>query len=65
MMAEPSIAADVSERFDHALVDEYQDTNQLQASILLGLKPTGDGLTVVGRRAIDLLFSGRHGSQHP
>src|SRR5262249_28874837 len=30
------------------LVDEYQDTNALQAAILLGLKPKGDGLTVVG-----------------
>jgi hypothetical protein len=30
------------------LVDEYQDTNRLQASILLALKPTGKGLTVVG-----------------
>ena len=30
------------------LVDEYQDTNRLQASILLGLKPDGRGLTVVG-----------------
>jgi DNA helicase-2/ATP-dependent DNA helicase PcrA len=48
MMGEPSIAADVSDRFDHVLVDEYQDTNRLQASILLALKPTGKGLTVVG-----------------
>ena len=48
MMAEPSIAADVSDRFDHVLVDEYQDTNRLQASILLALKPSGKGLTVVG-----------------
>ena len=48
MMAEPSIAADVSKRFDHVLVDEYQDTNRLQASVLLALKPTGKGLTVVG-----------------
>jgi DNA helicase-2/ATP-dependent DNA helicase PcrA len=48
MMAEPSIAADVSDRFDHVPVDEYQDTNQLQASILLAPKPTGKGLTVVG-----------------
>ena len=48
MMAEGSIAAEVAERFDHVLVDEYQDTNRLQASILLALKPTGDGLTVVG-----------------
>jgi DNA helicase-2/ATP-dependent DNA helicase PcrA len=30
------------------LVDEYQDTNRLQASILLKLKPDGRGLTVVG-----------------
>ena len=48
MMAEPSIAADVSDRFDYVLVDEYQDTNRLQASILLALKPGGKGLTVVG-----------------
>src|SRR5262249_17552705 len=48
MMQEPSIAADVSGLFDHVLVDEYQDTNRLQASILLALKPDGSGLTVVG-----------------
>jgi DNA helicase-2/ATP-dependent DNA helicase PcrA len=48
MMMEPSIAADIAERFDHVLVDEYQDTNRLQASILLALKPNGKGLTVVG-----------------
>ena len=35
-------------RFDHVLVDEYQDTNRLQSSILLALKPGGAGLTVVG-----------------
>src|SRR5215468_5788689 len=48
MMAEPALAADVGDRFDHVLVDEYQDTNRLQASILLALKPNGRGLTVVG-----------------
>jgi ATP-dependent DNA helicase UvrD/PcrA len=48
MMTEPSIAHDVASRFDHVLVDEYQDTNRLQASILLALKPSGKGLTVVG-----------------
>jgi len=48
MMAEGAIAQDVSARFDHVLVDEYQDTNRLQASILLALKPNGRGLTVVG-----------------
>ncbi|WP_374547814.1 ATP-dependent helicase, partial [Rhodoblastus sp.] len=48
MAAEPSLAAEMGERFDHILVDEYQDTNRLQASILTGLKPDGRGLTVVG-----------------
>lgn len=45
---EPLLAADMGARFDHVLVDEYQDTNRLQASILLALKPSGNGLTVVG-----------------
>jgi DNA helicase-2/ATP-dependent DNA helicase PcrA len=48
MMLEPSIAGEVAERFDHVLVDEYQDTNKLQASVLLALRPNGRGLTVVG-----------------
>ncbi len=34
--------------FDHVLVDEYQDTNALQADILAALCPDGSGLTVVG-----------------
>lgn len=48
LMAEPMLAAQVRERFDHVLVDEYQDTNALQADILEGLCPGGVGLTVVG-----------------
>ena len=48
MMQEPSIAADVGSRFDFVLVDEYQDTNPLQADILRALKPDGRGVTVVG-----------------
>jgi len=48
MMGVPHISADISSRFDHVLVDEYQDTNRLQASILLALKPDGNGITVVG-----------------
>jgi DNA helicase-2/ATP-dependent DNA helicase PcrA len=47
-MAEPALADDIGGRFDHVLVDEYQDTNRLQSSILLALKPGGHGLTVVG-----------------
>jgi DNA helicase-2/ATP-dependent DNA helicase PcrA len=48
MMRDAGIAASLGERFDHVLVDEYQDTNALQASILLALKPSGAGVTVVG-----------------
>ena len=48
MMQEPAIAAEVAARFDHVLVDEYQDTNKLQATVLLALRPSGKGLTVVG-----------------
>src|SRR6516162_5144722 len=48
MVSDPMLADDMGGRFDHVLVDEYQDTNRLQASILLALKPTGRGLTVVG-----------------
>jgi DNA helicase-2/ATP-dependent DNA helicase PcrA len=48
MMTDPELAGEIGDRFDYVLVDEYQDTNRLQASILLALKPSGCGLTVVG-----------------
>src|SRR5216684_561261 len=48
IMNNGDLAAEVGDRFDHVLVDEYQDTNRLQANILLKLKPDGRGLTVVG-----------------
>jgi DNA helicase II / ATP-dependent DNA helicase PcrA len=48
MMSEAAIADDIGGRFDHVLVDEYQDTNRIQSSILLALRPGGRGLTVVG-----------------
>ena len=48
MVAEPSFAEAIGERYDHVLVDEYQDTNRLQAAILSALKPDGCGLAVVG-----------------
>ena len=47
-MAEPAVATEICGCFNHVLVDEYQDTNQLQAEILLALRPDGSGLTVVG-----------------
>ena len=48
MMQDEALAAEIGARFDHVLVDEYQDTNVLQAEILQRLKPSGQGLTVVG-----------------
>ena len=48
MMGEPALAQAVGARFDHVLVDEYQDTNRLQAQILRALKPDGRGVTAVG-----------------
>ena len=48
MMSDERLAAEIGGEFDHILVDEYQDTNVLQAEILKNLRPSGDGVTVVG-----------------
>jgi len=48
LVTDPTLADDIASRFDHVMVDEYQDTNRLQSRILLALKPGGAGLTVVG-----------------
>jgi DNA helicase-2/ATP-dependent DNA helicase PcrA len=48
LMQVPELASEMSALFDHVMVDEYQDTNGLQAAILRRLKPDGRGLTVVG-----------------
>jgi ATP-dependent DNA helicase UvrD/PcrA len=46
----PSTGPQVATMFDHILVDEYQDTNALQADILEAMRPEGTprNLTVVG-----------------
>ena len=48
MLEDERLARDIGGAFDHILVDEYQDTNVLQAGILRRLRPDGKGLTVVG-----------------
>ncbi len=48
LVAEPEFAQEIGSWFDHVLVDEYQDTNLIQADILSALKPDGKGVTVVG-----------------
>jgi len=48
MMQNPALAQNLSNNFDHVLVDEYQDTSALQGEIIQALKPDGQGVTVVG-----------------
>jgi DNA helicase-2/ATP-dependent DNA helicase PcrA len=48
LVARSPAAASVNERFDHILVDEYQDTNPIQADILLAMRRNCPNLTVVG-----------------
>ena len=56
----------VGGNFDHVLVDEYQDTNKLQAEILHALQARWRGARGGGRRcAGDLLVPRRGGGEHP
>ncbi|WP_312184181.1 ATP-dependent helicase, partial [Massilia timonae] len=48
MAADPVLGLELGALFDHVLVDEYQDTNRLQAAIVTGMKPDGRGVMVVG-----------------
>jgi DNA helicase-2/ATP-dependent DNA helicase PcrA len=45
---DPRLADDIGGRFDHVLVDEYQDTNVIQARILKGIRSRNDNVMVVG-----------------
>jgi DNA helicase-2/ATP-dependent DNA helicase PcrA len=42
------VADSIGGRFDHVLVDEYQDTSKIQAGILMGLRLKNHNITVVG-----------------
>lgn len=44
----PGIGDELAAAFDHLLVDEYQDTNALQAEIVQALRRDNDNVTVVG-----------------
>ncbi|MCA1855332.1 ATP-dependent helicase [Massilia oculi] len=48
MAADPALGPVLGSLFDHVLVDEYQDTNRLQADIIAGMKPDGAGVMAVG-----------------
>lgn len=48
LLNDPSAGNRVRERFDHVLVDEFQDTNAVQADIVSMLRPDGTGVTCVG-----------------
>jgi len=63
LMEDESLAQAVRQRFDAVLVDEYQDTNALQASLLPRLCPGGAGLTVVGDDA-QSIYSFRAATVH-
>src|SRR5678809_460480 len=57
----PDLAARIMGLYDHVLVDEYQDTNLLQARILRGMCAGHRKLTVVGDDAQSIYaFRGAH-----
>ena len=48
LLSDERLAEELSSRFDHILVDEYQDTNPIQARILRGMRHGNDNIMVVG-----------------
>lgn len=48
LLQDQEVADSIGGRFDHVLVDEYQDTNRIQAGILLGLRHKNNNIMVVG-----------------
>jgi DNA helicase II / ATP-dependent DNA helicase PcrA len=63
LLAAPEVGDRMRARWDHVLVDEYQDVNQIQVDIVRTLRPDGQGLTVVGDDAQAVYgFRGASGS---
>lgn len=48
LVSDPKMAEMIGGRFDHVLVDEYQDTNAVQAGILRGMRGTIRNIMAVG-----------------
>ncbi|HZA19484.1 MAG TPA: ATP-dependent helicase, partial [Actinomycetota bacterium] len=48
LVGAPGLGESIGDAFDQVLVDEYQDTNALQAEILRGMRRNNDNVTVVG-----------------
>lgn len=48
LLEAPAVGDAIRNRFDHVLVDEYQDTNAVQADILMGLRRENKNICVVG-----------------
>ncbi len=48
LCAAPRVGDAVADRFDHILVDEYQDTNAIQGQILSGMRKKRKNIMVVG-----------------
>jgi len=48
LLQNKEIAESIGGRFDHILVDEYQDTNRIQAGILMGMRHSNQNIVVVG-----------------
>lgn len=48
LLRAPEVAGAIRRRFDHVLVDEYQDTSPLQADLLEGFVGDGTRVTAVG-----------------
>ena len=43
LLADPPLGPEIAARWDHVLVDEYQDVNQIQVDIVRPLRPDGRG----------------------
>lgn len=48
MLDNTDLASRIGGKFDHILVDEYQDTNSVQSAILRGMRKENTNITVVG-----------------